>query len=103
MTALRSIRGMADVLPDASVHWQDLEDRVSRLFAAYGYGEVRMPLVEPTALFSRSIGEVTDIVEKEMYTFEDRYGDSMSLRPEGTAGGGRAATPAPLRRRLWRN
>ena len=91
MTALRSIRGMADVLPDASAHWQDLEDRVSRLFAAYGYGEVRMPLVESTALFSRSIGEVTDIVEKEMYTFEDRNGDSMSLRPEGTAGCVRAA------------
>lgn len=104
MTALRSIRGMNDVLPADSHRWQYLEAVVVSVLDSYGYREIRMPLVEPTALFSRSIGEVTDIVEKEMYTFEDRNGDSLSLRPEGTAGCVRAAiqhnllaTPA----RLW--
>jgi histidyl-tRNA synthetase len=91
MNALRSIRGMNDVLPADSPHWQFLEQTVSSLLAAYGYAEIRLPLVESTALFSRSIGEVTDIVEKEMYTFDDRNGDSLSLRPEGTAGCVRAA------------
>ncbi len=104
MSALRSIRGMNDVLPDDSHRWQYLEAVVVSVLDSYGYSEIRMPLVEPTALFSRSIGEVTDIVEKEMYSFEDRNGDSLSLRPEGTAGCVRAAiqhnllaTPA----RLW--
>jgi histidyl-tRNA synthetase len=91
MNALRSIRGMNDVLPADSPHWQFLEQTVASLLATYGYAEVRLPLVEPTALFARSIGEVTDIVEKEMYSFEDRNGDSLSLRPEGTAGCVRAA------------
>lgn len=91
MNALRSIRGMNDVLPTEANHWQYLESTVARLLERYGFGEVRLPLVEPTALFSRSIGEVTDIVSKEMYSFEDRNGDSMSLRPEGTAGCVRAA------------
>jgi histidyl-tRNA synthetase len=91
MNALRSIRGMNDVLPPEAVYWQFLEERVAALLGAYGYGQVRLPLVEPTALFARSIGEVTDIVEKEMYSFEDRNGDSLSLRPEGTAGCVRAA------------
>lgn len=91
MNALRSIRGMNDVLPTETAHWQFLESCVAELLGSYGYGEVRMPLVEPTALFSRSIGEVTDIVEKEMYSFEDRNGESLSLRPEGTAGCVRAA------------
>lgn len=91
MDALRSIRGMNDILPTDANHWQFLENSVAELLERYGYGELRLPIVEPTALFSRSIGEVTDIVEKEMYSFEDRNGDSMSLRPEGTAGCVRAA------------
>lgn len=91
MDALRSIRGMNDILPTDANHWQFLENSVAELLERYGYGELRLPIVEPTALFSRSIGEVTDIVEKEMYSFEDRNGDSISLRPEGTAGCVRAA------------
>ena len=95
---------MSDVLPHDSAVWRFLEDTVARLLQRYGYGELRLPLVEATALFKRSIGDVTDIVEKEMYSFEDRNGDSLSLRPEGTAGGVRAAiqhnlTAAPCR--LW--
>jgi histidyl-tRNA synthetase len=77
---------MHDVLPDESYQWQDFEQIVRDLMAVYGYREIRMPAVESTDLFSRSIGEVTDIVEKEMYTFEDRNGDLLTLRPEGTAG-----------------
>jgi histidyl-tRNA synthetase len=83
---IQSIRGMHDVLPDESYQWQDFEQIVRDLMAVYGYREIRMPTVESTDLFSRSIGEVTDIVEKEMYTFEDRNGDLLTLRPEGTAG-----------------
>ena len=83
---IQSIRGMHDVLPDESYQWQAFEQIVRDLMAAYGYREIRMPAVESTDLFSRSIGEVTDIVEKEMYTFEDRNGDMLTLRPEGTAG-----------------
>jgi histidyl-tRNA synthetase len=83
---IQSIRGMHDVLPDESYQWQDFERIVRDLMAVYGYREIRMPAVESTDLFSRSIGEVTDIVEKEMYTFEDRNGDLLTLRPEGTAG-----------------
>jgi len=91
MTNLRSIRGMNDVLPADSPHWQFLEAEVAELLTSYGYRELRLPIVEATALFQRSIGEVTDIVEKEMYTFDDRNGDSLTLRPEGTAGCVRAA------------
>jgi histidyl-tRNA synthetase len=83
---IQSIRGMHDVLPDESYRWQAFEQIVRELMAMYGYREIRMPTVESTDLFSRSIGEVTDIVEKEMYTFEDRNGDMLTLRPEGTAG-----------------
>ena len=83
---IKSIRGMHDVLPDESHQWQAFERIVRELMAAYGYREIRMPAVESTDLFCRSIGEVTDIVEKEMYTFEDRNGDMLTLRPEGTAG-----------------
>ena len=82
---IQSIRGMHDVLPDESYQWQDFERVVRDLMVVYGYREIRMPTVESTDLFSRSIGEVTDIVEKEMYTFEDRNGDLLTLRPEGTA------------------
>ncbi|SFX17517.1 histidine--tRNA ligase [Marinospirillum alkaliphilum] len=102
---IQAIRGMNDLLPDASPRWQYLEGRVRNLLARYGYSEIRMPIVEQTALFKRSIGEVTDIVEKEMYTFEDRNGDSLTLRPEGTAGCVRAAEEHGLlfnqQQRLW--
>lgn len=82
---LQAIRGMHDILPDKTPLWQMLEKAVSDICGQYGYSEIRMPIVESTDLFCRSIGEVTDIVEKEMYTFDDRNGDSLSLRPEGTA------------------
>ncbi len=82
---IQAIRGMHDVLPPESGLWQYLEDRVRGVLQSYGYAQIRMPIVEITELFKRSIGEVTDIVEKEMYTFEDRNGDSLTLRPEGTA------------------
>jgi histidyl-tRNA synthetase len=102
---IQAIRGMHDVLPDQSPLWQFLERRVAGVLAAYGYREIRMPLLEVTELFKRSIGEVTDIVEKEMYTFEDRNGDSLTLRPEGTAGCVRAALENGLLhnqlQRLW--
>ena len=86
MKTLQAVRGMNDILPADSALWQYLETTVARLLASYGYQQIRMPVVEPTELFKRSIGEVTDIVEKEMYTFDDRNGDSLTLRPEGTAG-----------------
>lgn len=82
---------MNDILPEQTPTWQFVEQTLRALLASYGYSEVRMPIVEKTELFKRSIGEVTDIVEKEMYTFEDRNGDSLTLRPEGTAGCVRAA------------
>ena len=88
---IQAIRGMNDILPEQTPTWQFLEETLRRLLAAYGYNEMRMPLLEKTELFKRSIGEVTDIVEKEMYTFADRNGDSLTLRPEGTAGCVRAA------------
>ncbi len=83
---IQAIRGMNDIPPEQTPTWQFLEQTLRELLAAYGYSEMRMPLLEKTELFKRSIGEVTDIVEKEMYTFEDRNGDSLTLRPEGTAG-----------------
>jgi len=82
---LQAIRGMHDILPDKTPLWQMLEKAMFDVCQQYGYREIRMPLVESSDLFCRSIGEVTDIVEKEMYTFDDRNGDSLSLRPEGTA------------------
>lgn len=95
---------MHDILPGQIALWQKLEDRARQVLEAYGYAEIRMPLVEVTDLFKRSIGEVTDIVEKEMYSFEDRNGDSLSLRPEGTASCVRAAIEHGLLaqpHRLW--
>ncbi len=83
---IKAIRGMNDILPQDSAVWQYLEGTVRELLNQYSYGEIRLPIVEYTDLFKRSIGEVTDIVEKEMYTFEDRNGESLTLRPEGTAG-----------------
>jgi histidyl-tRNA synthetase len=90
-TTIQAIRGMNDLLPDDVVHWQWVEGIAREVLESYGYGEIRLPELERTELFRRSIGEVTDIVEKEMYTFEDRNGDSLTLRPEGTAGCVRAA------------
>jgi histidyl-tRNA synthetase len=82
---IQAIRGMNDLLPADSPLWQYVEGVATDILARYGYQEIRFPIVEATELFRRSIGEVTDIVEKEMYTFEDRNGDSLTLRPEGTA------------------
>ncbi len=101
---IQAIRGMHDLLPDQIGLWQRLEDGARRVLESYGYQEIRTPLVEVTELFKRSIGEVTDIVEKEMYSFPDRNGDSLSLRPEGTASCVRAAIEHGLLdqpRRLW--
>jgi len=102
---IQAIRGMNDILPTQSPVWQYLEGTVKDLLAGYGYDEIRMPIVEQTALFKRSIGEVTDIVEKEMYTFDDRNGDSLTLRPEGTASCVRACEEHGLlynqTQRLW--
>jgi histidyl-tRNA synthetase len=83
---VQGIRGMEDVLPEQSPLWLELEDHARRVFEQYGYRNMRTPIVEPTALFVRGLGEVTDIVEKEMYVFEDRNGESLALRPEATAG-----------------
>lgn len=83
--SLQAIRGMNDILPEQTPLWRYFESTVARLLDNYGYKQIRVPIVEFTELFKRSIGEVTDIVEKEMYTFEDRNGDSLTLRPEGTA------------------
>lgn len=91
MSKIQAIRGMNDILPTQTPVWQYIEAVVRDTLRAYGFDEIRMPIVEQTDLFKRSIGEVTDIVEKEMYTFEDRNGDSLTLRPEGTAGCVRAA------------
>lgn len=85
MKKIQAIRGMNDLLPADSPLWQYVESVVTDILARYAYQEIRFPIVEATELFKRSIGEVTDIVEKEMYTFEDRNGDSLTLRPEGTA------------------
>jgi len=82
---IQAVRGMNDILPEDTPYWQQLEAEIRAVLAQYGYREIRFPIVEKTELFKRSIGEVTDIVEKEMYTFEDRNGDSLTLRPEGTA------------------
>ncbi len=83
---IQAIRGMHDILPEQSPGWHKLEKTMRAVLDSYGYQEIRLPIVEKTELFKRSIGEVTDIVEKEMYTFDDRNGDSLTLRPEGTAG-----------------
>ena len=91
-TTLQAVRGMNDVLPDEAPLWQHVEDVARRTFAQYGYRNLRVPIVESTPLFVRGIGDATDIVEKEMYTFADKLsGDSLTLRPEATAGIVRAA------------
>jgi histidyl-tRNA synthetase len=101
---LRAVKGMSDIFPDETPHWQRFEAIVRQVAGSFGYGEVRFPVVEHTELFKRSIGEVTDIVEKEMYSFPDRNGESMTLRPEGTAGCVRAAIQQGILntpQRLW--
>ena len=103
--AIRAIRGMNDILPGEIGAWQHVERHARTLLEAYGYEEIRPPMVERTELFRRSIGEVTDIVEKEMYTFDDRNGESLTLRPECTASLVRAAIEHGLLRtpgrRAW--
>ncbi len=101
----KAVKGMNDILPEVTATWQYLENVVRDLVQSYGYAEIRLPLLEQTELFKRSIGEVTDIVEKEMYTFEDRGGESLTLRPEATAGMVRAGITNGLlhnqRQKLW--
>ncbi|HET6565742.1 MAG TPA: histidine--tRNA ligase [Xanthomonadales bacterium] len=106
MTAtIQSIRGMHDILPADMAAWHLLENTIRTVFGSYGYDEIRVPVLEKTDLFARAIGDATDVVQKEMYSFEDRGGDWLSLRPEGTAGVVRAVIQngllyaAPLR--LW--
>jgi len=82
---LQAIRGMNDILPAQSAQWRWVEGHIAKLMSEYGFGQIRTPIVEATELFKRSIGDATDIVEKEMYSFADRNGDSITLRPEGTA------------------
>jgi histidyl-tRNA synthetase len=106
MKTLQAVRGMNDLLPQDALRWQYFEDTVRAVFEQYGYRLMRTPVVEPTGLFVRSIGEVTDIVEKEMYSFEDSMnGDKLTLRPEATAGLVRAAVEHNLLyegpKRVW--
>jgi histidyl-tRNA synthetase len=97
--ALQAVKGMNDILPPGSARWEWFEDKVRALMARYAYANVRTPIVEPTALFVRGLGEVTDIVEREMYSFEDAMnGDRLTLRPENTAGVVRAMVEHSLLR-----
>ena len=102
---IRPVRGFNDVLPDAGARWSEVESATQAIFDAYGYRRIRLPVMEHTELFSRSIGETTDIVQKEMYTFEDRSGASVTLRPEATAGVVRAGLSHGLfhnqQQKLW--
>lgn len=102
---IQAIRGMNDVLPHETPSWRRLEEAFTRCLLQYGYQEIRFPILESTQLFKRSIGEITDIVEKEMYTFNDLNGDSLTLRPEGTAGCLRACLEHGLlhnqQQKLW--
>ncbi|MCC6848474.1 MAG: histidine--tRNA ligase [Deltaproteobacteria bacterium] len=103
---MHGVKGFHDVVPQQSERFTDIEGRLRAVLAAYNYGEIRTPIAERTELFARSLGETTDIVEKEMYTFDDRDGTSLTLRPEGTAAVVRAALEAGLAQReqvakLW--
>lgn len=105
-TKFQSIKGFYDILPEQTPLWQKLESTASRVLAQYGYRNIRLPIVEPTDLFVRSVGEHTDIVEKEMYSWEDKLnGDRLTMRPEGTAGCVRAVVEHSLTyngpQRLW--
>jgi histidyl-tRNA synthetase len=101
----KSVRGMNDLLPEASATWRLVEDTVREVIESYGYREIRLPILEHTEVFARAIGEVTDIVEKEMYSFRDRNDESLTLRPEGTAGMVRAGITNGLlhnqKQKLW--
>ena len=101
----KSVRGMNDLLPEASATWRLVEDTVREVIEAYGYREIRLPILEHTEVFARAIGEVTDIVDKEMYSFRDRNDESLTLRPEGTAGMVRAGITNGLlhnqKQKLW--
>lgn len=103
--SLQAIRGMNDILPEQTPVWQYVENILRHVATSYGYREIRFPILEYTDLFKRAVGKVTDIVEKEMYTFDDRNGDSLTLRPEGTAGCVRAGIEHSLLyhqvQRLW--
>ncbi len=102
---IQPVRGMNDVLPAEIGAWQAVEGAARELLTAYGYEEIRIPVVERTELFKRAIGEYTDVVEKEMYTFADQGGDSLTLRPEATAGVMRALISNGMlrgqRHKLW--
>ena len=102
---LQSIKGMNDIVPPESSMWQFAENLLSDILSSHGYDQIRLPIMENTAVFERSIGDVTDIVQKEMYSFSDRNGDSLTLRPEGTAGCVRAVLENGLiqkaQRKLW--
>lgn len=104
---IQPVRGMNDILPSAAPYWARVEESAARLFAEYGYRQIRLPVLERTELFSRSIGEATDIVEKEMYTFVDRNGDRVTMRPEATASVVRACLSNGLlhnqQQKLWCN
>lgn len=103
--SVQAVRGMHDILPEQTIHWQYAEKIIREVLSSYCYQEIRLPIVEKTELFKRSIGEITDIVEKEMYSFADRNEDSLTLRPEGTAGCLRACLEHGLlhhqAHRLW--
>ena len=102
---LQAVRGMQDILPEEADRWRHVEDLLAAQLARYGYRELRLPFLERTAVFSRSLGQETDVVTKEMYSFIDRNGESLSLRPEGTAGMVRAVLEQGLihnqSQRLW--
>ncbi|SVD46941.1 uncharacterized protein METZ01_LOCUS399795, partial [marine metagenome] len=101
----KSIRGMNDILPGVSASWRHVESIVVEVIESYGYEEIRLPILEHTEIFARAIGEVTDIVEKEMYTFRDRNDESLTMRPEATAGLVRSGITNGLfynqRKKLW--
>ena len=105
ISPIRSVRGMNDILPEDIHYWQTLESTAEQVFASHGFEQIRIPLLEKTDVFKRAIGAATDVVAKEMYSFDDRNGESLSLRPEGTAGVVRAALQNGLLygpvRRLW--
>ncbi|WP_025732278.1 histidine--tRNA ligase [Carnimonas nigrificans] len=105
VSKLQGLRGMNDLLPEQSSKWQYVEATFKQILARYGYNEIRTPVLEDTSLFRRSIGEATDVVEKEMYTFDDRNGESVTLRPEFTAGVVRSVIEHSLAhnqtQRLW--
>ncbi len=103
---IQRLKGTRDILPDEVKKWQYIEEKAKKIFTNYGYGEIRVPVIEKTELFQRGVGETTDVVQKEMYIFDDKGGRSIALRPEGTAGvirayleNGMSSLPSPMK--LW--